>query len=184
MTKEDTFALAEHIGALTSRIEKEALWNNALKYLKNGSLCIEVGSWTGGSAVILGEVARQQHARLLCIDAFSTDMHGIGNGIVPSALSSFLHHTEGLPIDVLAGDSTVVLRYLEAKIADMIFIDGDHHLPRVQTDIEGYYEVLKTGGCYMLHDYHNPCDVKEVADRAFDPRSFIHVDSSIYWEKQ
>lgn len=184
MTKEQTILLSESIGGLSTREEKEALWDLALKYVKTGSLLIEVGTWTGGSAVILGEVAKQKGARLLCIDAFSSDMHSAGEGPLPSALRTVIHNTEGLPVDIMAGNSTEVVAYLGDSIADFIYIDGEHLLPNVKIDIQDYFDKLKKGGCYVMHDYGNPCDVKKVADHFFGEENLYKVGSIAWLEKK
>jgi predicted O-methyltransferase YrrM len=177
---EEVIKKSENIGGLSSREEKEALWNLAQKHIPEGGLAIEVGTWTGGSAVILGEVCRQKKARLICIDGFSADMHGIGGGVHADPFSSVLVNCQGLPIDYMAGNSTNFLKYLKPEIADFIFVDGDHHFPTVKKDIEGFYDILKPGGCYFMHDYLNPCDVKEVVDNYFFFKDINAVDSSVY----
>lgn len=177
---EEVITKSEAIGGLSSREEKEALWNLAQEHIPTGGLAIEVGSWTGGSAVILGEVCRQKKARLICIDGFSSDMHGLGAGVHADPFNSVLLNCQGLPIDYMAGDSTNFVKYLKPDIADFIFIDGDHHFPKVKIDIEGYYSILKEGGCYFIHDYGNPCDVKKVVDQFFFEVSLNHVDASVY----
>lgn len=177
---EDVIRKSEQTGGLSSREEKEALWNLAMKHIPEGGLAIEVGTWTGGSAVIIGEVCRQKKARLICIDAFSADMHSVGQGSHADAFRSVLTNCLGLPIDYMAGDSVDFVNYLKPEMADFMFIDGDHHYPKVAKDIVGYYSVLKKGGCYFMHDYLNPCDVKEVVDLFFKPEQINAVDSSVY----
>lgn len=171
---------AEAIGALSSREEKKALWELAMKHIPKWGLAIEVGTWTGGSAVIIGEVCQQKNARLICIDAFSSDMHSVGGGVHADPFNSVLKNCQGLPIDYMAGDSTKFVQYLRDGIADFIFIDGDHRHPVVDIDIQMYFDVLKKGGCYFMHDYLNPCDVKEVVDGFFKPEQIKPIDSSVY----
>lgn len=177
---EEAIKKAEHIGAFSTREEKEAIWNLAQQYITEGGLAIEVGTWTGGSAVIIGEVCRQKHARLICIDAFSRDIHGIGRGVHTETFRVALVNCQDLPIDYMAGDSRNFVNYLKPGIADFIFIDGDHRLPTVRADIEGYWEALRPGGCYLMHDYGTPCDVKEVVDRFFALEQMHQVSDSVY----
>lgn len=183
MNKQEAIAKAESIYGLSTRGEKEALWNLAMKYVQEGGLAIEVGTWCGGSAVILGEVCKQKEARLICIDAFSSDMHGLGKGVRFDAFTTVLDNCKGLPIDYMCGDSTNFVDYLGYDIAEFIFIDGDHHYPKVKEDIEGFWEKLKVGGCYFMHDYGNDCDVKPVVDQFFKPEQLNFVDSSVWVEK-
>lgn len=184
MTKSEICDLSERIGGLSTRGEKEALWDLSMKYIPEGGLAIEVGSWVGGSTVIIGEVCKQKEARLICIDAFSSDMHAVGDTVRADAFATVLENCYGLPIDYMCGDSSNFVDYLGYDIAEFIFIDGDHHLPTVKTDIEGFWERLKKGGCYFCHDYGNPCDVKQVVDDFFKPEQLNFVDSSVWIEKK
>lgn len=177
---EEAIQKAERIGAFSTRTEKEAIWSLAQQYIREGGLAIEVGTWNGGSAVIIGEVCRQKHARLICIDAFSSDIHGMGSGVHIDLFDLVLFNCKRLPIDYMAGDSKNFVNYLKPGIADFIFIDGDHRLPAVKVDIEGYWEALRPGGCYLMHDYGNPCDVKAVVDRFFTAEQIHLVGSSVY----
>jgi predicted O-methyltransferase YrrM len=183
MTKQEACDLSERIGGLSTRGEKEALWDKAMQYVQPGGLAIEVGSWVGGSTVIIGEVCRQKGARLICIDAFSSDMHSSGEGVRDDAFKTVLNNCKGLPIDYMCGDSVHFVNYLKPGIADFIFIDGDHHYPTVKTDIEGYWNALRNNGGYFCHDYLNPCDVKQVVDDFFKNYLVEHIDSSVFIEK-
>lgn len=180
MTKEEAIIYAEKIGALSTRAEKEVMWELSMQYVPEGGIALEVGTWTGGSAVIIGEVCRQKNARLICIDAFSADMHTSGEGVRVDAFNSVLQNCSGLPVDYMAGESQRFVNYIKPELADFIFIDGLHHLPGVRIDIEGYWQAVKPGGCYLLHDYGNPCDVKQVVDSFFRPDQLNHVDSTVY----
>lgn len=177
---EEALQRSEQIGAFSTRTEKVAIWSLAQQYITEGGLAIEVGTWSGGSAVIIGEVCRQKGARLICIDAFSDDIHGIGIGMQFYMFHDVLLNCQDLPIDYMAGDSRNFVNYLRPSIADFIFIDGDHRLPTVESDIVGYWEALKPGGCYLMHDYGNPCDVKEVCDNFFGENALTRVDSAGY----
>lgn len=164
--KELLFDISKDIGALLGRGDMDTLYNEAMTAIPEGGLAIEVGTWKGGSAVILGNVCKEKGARFICIDAFGGNMF---NYAVPQAglLSQVMFHLEGLPVEYMVGDSAKIVGYLGPQIADFIFIDGDHAYPMVQDDIEGYWEVLKRGGTYLMHDYTNPCDVKEAAQKFF-----------------
>lgn len=179
-TREEAIKYAEDLNGLTSREEKEALWDLSWNHIQDGGLAIEVGTWCGASAVIIGEVCRQKNARLICIDGFSTNMHAAGDGVQIDCFNSVLTNCKDLPIDYMAGNSVNFVKYLKPEIADFIFVDGDHNYPDVETDIEGYWQAVKKGGCYLMHDYGNPCDVKEVVDRFFKGLTINHVDSAVY----
>lgn len=187
MTKEEAIIKSEEIGGLTSRDEKEALWDLSMKYVHSGGLALEVGCWTGGSTVIIGEVCKQKGARLICIDCFSADMNKAGDIVRHDAFRTVLNNTYGLPVDFMAGDSVHFVNYLKEDLVNFAFIDGGHFLPGVEVDIKGYWSALKNGGCYFMHDYKDSssgiCDVKEVADAFFNDYCLNVVDSSVWVEK-
>lgn len=180
MTKEEAIKKSESINGLTSLVEKEAIWDLSMQYIPEGGLAIEIGTWCGGSAVIIGEVCKQKNARLICIDAFSSDMHEVGDVVHYEAFKTVIDNCYGLPIDYMCGDSQYFVNYIKPEIADFMFIDGVHKLPTVETDIVGFWKALKFGGCYLMHDYGNPCDVKQVVDKVFRQEQLVRVDSAVY----
>lgn len=42
------------------------------------------------------------------------------------------------------------------KLADILFIDGDHKMPGVGQDVDDYTKFLKPGGMLIMHDIYNP----------------------------
>lgn len=167
MDKLETIKKSTEIGALLGPLDQSNLWDIAIESVPIGGLVIEVGSWTGGSAVILGEVCKLRNARMICIDPYGGDMFAAAP-TQPTVLEIFLANTRGLPIDCIVADSVNAVGYLKDQLADLIFIDGDHAMPRVYDDIAIYWDKLTSGGTYILHDYSNPCDVKKAADQFFE----------------
>jgi len=167
MTKDETIKKSKTIKCFLSRTEKRRLWDLAFLHIPENGLAIEVGTWRGGSAFIIGEVCRQRNAKLICIDMYNHDLDGIRKwkGVSVNFMSETMKNLEGLPIHYFSGASQDVVKYLKDGIADFIFIDGDHKLPVVKTDIEGFWSKLKEGGLYCGHDYGRDCDVKSVVDR-------------------
>lgn len=182
-TKEEAIAYSESIGGLTSLEEKNGIWDLCEKYIPQGGRALSVGSWTGGSDVLIGEVCAQRGARLICIDAFSADMHSASPGIEASAFASVVRNTRGLPINFMAGNSPDFLDDIKDENYDFIFVDGDHHYPVVEQDLLGYWKKVKSGGCFLAHDWSNPCDVKDVFDKHFSQYELNHIDSAVWIEK-
>jgi predicted O-methyltransferase YrrM len=166
MTKHETLLQTRGLKSLMSRGERKHLWDLAEKNIPVEGLAIEIGTWKGASALILAEICKQKKARLICIDLFSKDLHGEKEwvGVDPDFMSLTLHSLKDYAIHYFTGESQKICKYLQNNIADFIFIDGDHHLPGVKSDIEGYYEKLKAGGFYCGHDYAEESDVKEIVD--------------------
>lgn len=158
-TMKTTIARSTAIGALLTQIEQEALWDLSMKAIPVGGLAIEIGTWTGGSAIIIGEVCRMKNARLLCVDIFDSRVIGA----IP--FDTVRNNLKGLPITYLMGLSTEVVSLLGDGIADFIFIDGGHYMPVIEQDIVRYTPKLKPTGLLCGHDYTNPFQVKEAVDR-------------------
>ncbi len=150
-----------------SRDERGHLYDLAVKYIKRNGLAIEIGTWMGASAIILAEICKQKGARLISIDLFNNDLHGKRGwkGADSNFMSLTLNNLRDLSIHFFTGESQKIVSYLQGNIADLIFIDGDHHLPGVKIDIEEYWNKLKVGGLYCGHDYSNESDVKDVVDK-------------------
>lgn len=166
MTKQEAIQRSIQVGGLTSDLEKETLWDLAMQYIPSGGIAVEVGTWTGGSAVIIGEVCRQKQAKLICIDGFTTDMDGVRPPLSVPCFGAAVEHTRGLPIYWMVGDSNIIFNFLRPGIADFVFIDGNHYSPGVDLDIAGYKPLVKKGGLYCGHDYRtDQFQVKEVVDR-------------------
>lgn len=169
--KQNTIDKSTAIGALLTPIEQSALWDLGMASITSGGTAIEIGTWTGGSAVILGEVCRVKDARLLCIDKFDPTVIGA----IP--FDSVRKNLQGLPITYLMGDSTQVVNLLMDNIADFIFIDGGHFMPVIEQDIIGYTPKLKVAGLLCGHDYTNPFQVKEAVDRVIGNLNIMLYDS-------
>jgi len=169
--KQAAIAKSTAIGALLTPIEQAALWDLAMTAVTPGGLAIEIGTWKGGSAVILGEVCRINRARLLCIDCFDPTVVGA----IP--FDSVRQNLRGLPITYLMGNSTEVVSLLGDGIADLIFIDGGHYMPVIEQDVVRYMPKLKPTGLYCGHDYTNPFQVREAVDRIIGRNNIALYDS-------
>jgi predicted O-methyltransferase YrrM len=45
-----------------------------------------------------------------------------------------------------------VMKKLNGRAVDLLFIDGDHRYSRVKKDFEMYAPLVRTGGVVLLHD--------------------------------
>lgn len=162
---------ANAIGALSTTEEKQALWDLANEYIVPGSVAVEIGTWTGGSAVIIGEVCKQKGARLLCVDGYSADMNhgGVDYYIQTSAFDSVVNNTRGLPVDFLVGDTNTVLWYLRDQLSEMVYVDAGHFNPYVAKDIELALTLVSKPGVLCGHDYVDWVDVKKEVDKQVGP---------------
>lgn len=138
-------------------------------------LIIEVGTWKGGSAVHMAEVAKNLYGNsnfeIVCIDTF---LGSVEHWDRTSFIMNFKHGRPTLydvflsnvvrtsnddvitpfPVDSHNGWQTLLNFNVEA---DLIYIDGGHDYDAVKRDIEGYKKILKPGGVLLLDDgFHQP----------------------------
>ncbi len=122
-------------------------------------LVFDVGSYVGGSALTMLE-AGVDH--VICIDACI----GLPNILTPRPRSFFTDllvrrlekYKDQVSIWVALSSIGVVVR---SEMADLVFIDADHHYESVKEDIETWYPVVKKGGILCGHDfdaYLEDCD--------------------------
>lgn len=125
---------------------------------KPGCMLLEIGSWCGDSAVVLGKIARERNGKLFCVDwwkgSLGTDLYEIA--ATKDIFSVFWERicSEGLedvvvPIRAKSSAAAAVLR---ARAFDLVFIDGDHRYESVLADIELYKPLVRAGGILCGHD--------------------------------
>ena len=125
---------------------------------KQGCRFLEIGSWLGDSAIVLGKVAKENGGLLFCVDwwkgSVGTELIKITSKV--DAFSLFWERicAEGLqdvvvPIRTLSDIASQVLR---EDIFDLVFIDGDHRYDWVLKDIRNYAPLVAKKGILCGHD--------------------------------
>lgn len=119
---------------------------------------LEIGSWCGDSAVILGKSAQENEGRLYCVDWWKGN---VGTELAEIAerrdvFSLFWRRMcdEGLedflvPIRGRSDDAVSVMR---DNYFDLIFIDGDHRYDQALKDIKACRSLVKRDGIICGHD--------------------------------
>ncbi|MBM4297406.1 MAG: class I SAM-dependent methyltransferase, partial [Deltaproteobacteria bacterium] len=146
------------LSQIPTEAERVVLRKLALCSAQEGCKILEIGSWCGDSAVILGKVAREKNGHLYCVDWW--------RGSIGTELMEIAEKTEVYSVfwqrirsekleDVVVpirGRSDVVSEILKTRCFDLIFIDGDHRYESVLTDIRGYGPLVRKGGILCGHD--------------------------------
>jgi len=133
-----------------------------LQELTAGKTVLEIGSAFGYSTIAMALVAR----RVVSIDHHRDH---------PDSLEKLRKNLEEYgvtdKVKVLVGESVQILPALTEKF-DLVFIDADHSLEAVMSDIELSERLVSAGGMMALHDYgeENCPGVKIAVDRVFDQR--------------
>ena len=127
-------------------------------------LCLEVGSWTGGSAKTISSLIDNSSC-LICCDTFlGSEEHFISKEIAvprftngrPALFEMFIKNTKDyadkiLPMQTTANVVCNVLQHFNIKL-DFIYIDGDHSADAVEQDVRKFYTLLADGGVLLGDD--------------------------------
>lgn len=191
------FALAERVTGFMPADEGRALYNAAVRYLRDG-IGVEIGTYCGKSTVMLGAAAAQTGGVLYTIDHHhGSEEHQPGweyhdTTMVDPVTGRFdtlptLRHTldaAGLDDHVVAivGKSPVVARGWRTPLR-LLFIDGGHTEEAAQRDFDGWAKWVEVGGALVIHDvFPNPDDGGQapyhIYRRALDTGEFREISAT------
>ena len=124
-----------------------------------GCKFLEVGSWCGDSAIILGTIARKNGGHLFCVDWWKgnigTDLEDIAKKRDIFSLFWKNIRRAGLEDIVIPirGHSDIAAMVLKEEIFDLVFLDGDHRFEAMLNDIKEYSPLVKKeNGILCGHD--------------------------------
>ena len=131
-------------------------------------MLLEIGTWQGGMAVLLGAAAREYSpdARVICVDPFYVDPTCTGSSKIFIGEPYFEGWRNrvcefGMKRIILA----VVAQAPEAAIlipsVALCAIDGEHSAEAVLLDLQTYSSRLERNGLIYLHDYYGFAGVKQ-----------------------
>jgi predicted O-methyltransferase YrrM len=160
------FELAERVTGFMPADEGRALHGAALRYFDCG-VGVEIGTYCGKSALLLGAAALARSSVLYTVDHHhGSEEHQPGweyhdASLVDQATGRFdtlpaLRRTlddAGLDDQVVAvvGKSSVVARGWRTPL-QLLFIDGGHSEAAAHEDFEGWARWVNVGGVLMIHD--------------------------------
>lgn len=117
---------------------------------------VEIGSRYGGSLLYFGRLM-PKNSKLIAIDLPNGPWGHINSEISLKNVSDTLN-LDGYNVDVIFGDSKSkdtedkLVSSLNNQQIDILFIDGDHSLLGVSSDINIYTKYVKQGGIVIFHD--------------------------------
>lgn len=139
----------------------EWFYDEAVERANDGDYIVEIGTWSGKSAMYLGNEIREsgKDIKALCVDPYIYGLHGgdkidLGNF---HRLSDFrqLVTKEGFE-DILisiTSKSEFAHALIPNKSCIAVFIDGDHTTEGCAKDIRYYFPKVKHNGLFGGHDY-------------------------------
>jgi hypothetical protein len=133
-------------------------------------LGVEVGSFIGSSAKVLGNYLKENNGLLLCIDTWCGDINmwlgdaftatmGKSDGnpriydhFMINMINANLTNTV-IPIRTSSVVAARMLKVLKYKI-DFVYIDSAHEAGETFLELALYHDILKSGGVVFGDDYH------------------------------
>ena len=159
-------------------------------------LIVEVGSWLGGSAMLMAAVCKDEgllDTEVVCIDTWLGSEEHLGevssfeykNGrpqIYEQFLSNIIHRNFTDMITPFPIDSTNGLIFLRKKgiKANLVYIDGGHDYLSVKNDLYNAAHILAPGGWIVGDDFQHP-DVRRAVYDAFGEMSVHDKGSKFIW---
>lgn len=165
----------------------EGLYSEMVRKFPSGSHFVEVGSWLGRSACYLGVeiVNSDKDIKLDCVDTWdASDIPELANEEVvvnKTLYDDFLKNVEPLktiitPIRMKSTDACCLYR---DESLDFVFIDADHSLRGIVSDLNNWFPKVKIGGVIAGHDYDYPQIGKTVKEffntyEVITPNTWVH----------
>lgn len=160
------FALAEQVRGFMPSDEGQALFDAACRYL-DGGVGVEIGTYCGKSALLLGAAAQQSGSVLFTIDHHhGSEEHQAGwefhdaslvdetTGLFDT-LPTFRRTLDAAGLDdhvvAVVGKSPVVAKGWRTPL-QFLFIDGGHTEAAAARDFEGWAKWVVAGGALVIHD--------------------------------
>lgn len=133
--------------------------------LPDNAKILEIGSFNGSSAMVMGHAIKGRGIKIFCIDPWhdylsQEDFVDIARERISDGnriMQEFVKNTSflGTQLKMLRGFSADFATMLAGQEFDLIFIDGAHDYDSVRADIMLGLSALRPGGLLTGHDYHN-----------------------------
>jgi predicted O-methyltransferase YrrM len=137
---------------------------------------VEVGSWKGFSTYYIGLVAKECGGQVYAIDHWKGSPGVPEHKLTIDCFDIFRTNMKKLGLDEVV--HPLVMNSLDAvrifdKVADLVFIDGDHRYECISKDVSTWFEKVKPGGILCGHDCENyyrlyPDDIKGEIDKSME----------------
>lgn len=132
-------------------------------------VCVELGTYLGGSAIAIAKTIRQWGGRLTCVDVWDNDTR------LQQCADNFVAHRVAPDIAMIRANSHDVPNW--TQMLDFVYVDADHSYEGVRADLEYWWPFLVTGGVICGDDYgREENQVKEAWDEFETPRRVCYYD--------
>ncbi len=130
--------------------------SSQINSVQDKKIYVEIGSRYGGSLLYFGRLM-PKNSKLIAIDLPNGPWGHVNSEISLKSIADILI-SEEYNVDLIFGDSKSketedrLISCLNNQSIDILFIDGDHSLLGVASDINIYTKYVKKGGIVIFHD--------------------------------
>jgi len=167
------------------------VYERAVNKYDNGDIFVEVGSFKGRSASVMGvSIANSnKNIKFYCVDTWMGSVeHQQGQAcedkdvVSGTLLEIFLKNTEPVSkyITAIQKASVEAAKDFEDKSLAFVFIDASHDYENVKNDIDAWYPKIKPGGTLAGHDWNYGPVMQAVKEAA--ERKGLNIVSGGCWE--
>lgn len=125
----------------------------------------EIGTWEGEYARQILKYVPNLH--LYCVDPWKaySDFHEISNEteMMENAYQKTLETLDGCNVTILRQESKDAVQSIPDNSLDFVFLDGNHTLPYIISDLYMWTPKVRSGGIISGHDYlvmhYPPADI-------------------------
>lgn len=138
--------------------------SSQINSVQDKKIYAEIGSRYGGSLLYFGRLM-PKNSKLIAIDLPNGPWGHVNSEISLKSIADTLN-SEGYNVELIFGDSKSkeiedkLVSSLNNQQIDILFIDGDHSLLGVASDINVYTKYVKKDGIVIFHDCG---DIKAIA---------------------
>lgn len=121
-------------------------------------LFLEIGSWCGDSALILGKVAKDAGGKLLCVDWWKGSDASYLSWVAKNydVFSIFWNRIKDAGLDEVVipirSNSETAGLFLRERTFDLIYLDSDHRYGPTSRDLARFAPLVREGGLFCGHD--------------------------------
>ena len=136
--------------------------------LLESSILVEIGTWKGASACIMGAARIGKKSKIYTIDNFRTDIFPEGRTNEEETFQ-YLVNSGIENLTLITGTSKDVSNVWKDTI-NLLFIDGDHAYSGIKADVKNWLPRVEKNGLVIFHDYDSHEEVTMVIHRAIEDK--------------
>lgn len=154
------------------------IYSDAVQNASDEDVFVEIGAYLGKSTIYMAKAIANSKKKIefYVVDCFIGEFNEDNENLYERYLNNINKAEVAQYITTFNLKSELAAKKLETKKISFLFIDGDHSLEGIQSDIKNYLPLMKSGGTIAGHDYFHP-PIKETVDTIFGNKVEIFGNS-------